>query len=75
MGAGTIATLLGCGAPCERYWARGVISVRSEPKPGNILDTGGGAVSCLISESLGKRWDRGTTGTIAARGTRYKYKY
>ena len=48
MGAGTIATLLGCGAPCERYGARGVFSVSSEPKPGDILDTwggGGGAVS------------------------------
>ena len=40
MGAGTIATLLGCGASCERYGAWGVISVSSEPKPGDILDTG-----------------------------------
>ena len=45
MGAGTIATLLGCGAPCERYGARGVISVSSEPKPGDILNTGRGPVS------------------------------
>ena len=36
---------LGCGAPCERYGAWGVISVSSEPKSGDILDTGGGAVS------------------------------
>ena len=58
MGAGTIATLLGCGAPYERYRARGVISVSSGPKPGDILDTGGGVLFlCLISESLGKRWD------------------
>ena len=50
------------GAPCERYGAWGVISVSSEPKPGDILDTGGGGLFlCLISESLGKRWDRGTT--------------
>ena len=34
------------GAPCERYGAQGVISVSTEPKPGDILDTGeGGAVS------------------------------
>ena len=46
MGSGTIATLLGCGAPCERYGTRVVISVSREPKPGDILDTvGGGAVS------------------------------
>ena len=31
----------GVGAPCERYGARGVISVWSEPKPGDILDTWG----------------------------------
>ena len=49
------------GAPFKRYGARGVISVSSEPKPGDILDTGGGGCFCLISESLGKRWDRGTT--------------
>ena len=59
------------GTLCE-VLGSGVISVRSEPKPGDILDTGEGAVSCLISESLGKRWDRDTTSTIAARGTRYK---
>ena len=29
-------------APCERYGAWGVISVGSDPKPGDILDTGGG---------------------------------
>ena len=39
-GAGAIATLLGCGAPCERFGAWGVIPVWSEPKPGDILDTG-----------------------------------
>ena len=47
MGSGTIATLLGCGAPCERYGTRAVISVSSEPKPGDILDTGGGGAVSL----------------------------
>ena len=63
MGAGTTATLLwyGGGASCEGYGARGIISVSSEPKPGDILDTGWGLFLTLISESLGKRWDRGTT--------------
>ena len=51
MGAGTIATLLGVGAPCERYGARGAISVSSEPKLGDILDTAGGG--CFFV--LGKR--------------------
>ena len=55
------------GAPCERYGALGVISVSSEPSPGDILDTGEAGA---VSESLGKRWDRGTT--IAGMGTWYK---
>ena len=54
-------------APCERYGALGVISVSSEPNPGDILDTGGGGA---VSESFCKRWDRGTT--VAGRGTWYK---
>ena len=73
MGAGAIDTFLGVGAPWERYGARGVISVSSEPKPGDILDTGVGLFLYLISELLGKRWDRGTT--IAGRGTWYQKEY
>ena len=55
------------GALCERYGALGVISVSSEPNPGDILDTGGGGT---VSESLGKRFDPDIT--IAGRGTWYK---
>ena len=40
MWAGTIATLSNVGV--WMYGARGVISGSSEPKPGDILDTGGG---------------------------------
>ena len=36
------------------------ISVSSEPKPGGLLDTGGGGFLSLISELLGKRGDGGT---------------
>ena len=58
-------------APCEIYGACGVILVSSEPKPADILDTGGGVLFlCFISESLGIRWNRGTN--IAGRGTWYK---
>ena len=48
------------GTPCERYGALGVISVSSEPKPSDILDSGGGGCFFVlfVSESLGKRWDR-----------------
>ena len=45
MGAGTITTLSGVGAPCQRYGALDFFSVSNEPKPGGIQDTGGGAAS------------------------------
>ena len=42
-GAGTIATLLGCGGHLVRYMGLVVLFlVSSEPKPADILDTGGG---------------------------------
>ena len=39
---------VGCGASCERYRARGVISVTSDLKPGDILDTAGVLVLVLF---------------------------
>ena len=39
-GGGHLSYIVGVWAPCERYGAWGVISVSSEPKPGDILDTG-----------------------------------
>ena len=41
----------GVGAPCERYGARSVISVWSEPKPDGILDTGGGGCFFVLFQN------------------------
>ena len=39
------------GAPCERYGAQGIISVLSEPKLGDILDTGGGGCFFVLFQN------------------------
>ena len=62
MGAGTIATLLGVSGHLVRGMGFGVIFWYPVNQNQVIYWTQGeGLFLCLISESLGKRWERGTT--------------
>ena len=55
MGADTIVTLLGCGGHLVGGMGSGIISVSSELKPGDILDTvGEGFIFVLFQNHLVK---------------------